>query len=74
MTKQLNDYNKIMFINGGKELSTVTLKVKHDKFAENQIVVNGIECTWCGFKSFEDENHSYGDLDMCDSCYEGMVA
>ncbi len=74
MNKQIADFNKIQFINGGKGLDTVTLKVRHDKFAENQILINGIECTWCGTKEWESENHPYGDLDMCDSCYEGMVA
>lgn len=50
------------------------LAVKHDRFPENEIVVNGIECTFCQDKVSADMIHSMGDIDLCDACYEGNVA
>ena len=50
------------------------VEVKHDRFPENEVVINGVECTFCGYKEHQDMIHSYEDVDMCDSCYEGMVS
>lgn len=49
------------------------LQVKHDTFTYD-VVVNGVECTFCGYKEHESETRSIGDVDMCQACFEGMVA
>ena len=51
----------------------IKLPVKHDTY-EYPVVVNGVECTYCGTMEHESESRSYGDVDVCDSCYEGMIA
>lgn len=40
---------------------------------EYEVIVNGVECTYCQTLTHEDEIHIYGDTDMCESCYQGMV-
>lgn len=47
-----------------------TLEVKHDRYPENEIVINGIDCDFCGEKVPEDMIRSYGDPWVCDDCYE----
>lgn len=73
MTKQLADFNKIMFINGGKGLDTVTLEVKHDLFAINNIMINGVLCDYCGVKEYKDLAVTVGDVTLCESCYDHMT-
>lgn len=71
MNKQIADFNKIQFINGGKELGTVTLKVKHLHTDFNEyVVVNGVECDYCGMK--EDPFHAVNiaDVTLCQSCHD----
>lgn len=45
------------------------LEVKHDRFPENEIVINGVECE-CGFKEHPDLIHYVGDTAWCDSCFD----
>ena len=52
---------------------TIKLPVKHDKY-EYDVVVNGVECTYCQTLEHADMIHSYEDVDMCDACYEHTVA
>ena len=49
------------------------LLVKHDTY-NYEVVVNGVECTYCRQLEHADVIRSIGDTDMCDACYEGMVA
>lgn len=40
---------------------------------EYEIDLNKVECTYCGELESQDEIHIYGDTDMYESCYQGMV-
>lgn len=40
---------------------------------EHEVIINGVECTYCQTNTHQDEIHIYGDTDMCESCYQGMV-
>lgn len=72
MNKQINDYNKIQFINGGKGTDTITLEVKHQHTDFNEyVVVNGIECDFCGLKEDREFVHSFeSGQSICESCFE----
>lgn len=66
---ELNVIQQMMVDTGMLEIK---LPVKSDN-REHQVLVNGIECTYCQQLEWPDEIHIYGDTDMCESCYQGMV-
>lgn len=49
------------------------LPVTHDEYPENEIIINGVECTYCRETVDAEEIHSFEDVDMCESCYQNMV-
>jgi hypothetical protein len=73
MNKQITDFNKIQFINGGKGLDTVTLKVRHFQSDYNDELIINANC-WCdigGHKVPEWMLHNtMADASVCEDCWE----
>jgi formylmethanofuran dehydrogenase subunit E len=51
----------------------IRLEVKSLDY-EEEVVINGIVCDYCGDHEFESEAHYVGEAQICDSCYEGCIA
>ena len=66
---KLNTIQQMMVDTGMLEIK---LPVKHDT-REFDVVVKTVECDYCHEFEHQDQNHMYGDTDMCESCYQGMV-
>lgn len=48
------------------------MEIKHDTY-EYEVVINGVECTYCETLEHRDMIHAIGDLDICESCYQGCI-
>lgn len=72
MIKQINNFNKIQFLNGGKGLDTKTLQVKHASFPENEIAINAD--AWCDIGGHKVPEWSLqnlqGDAQVCEGCFD----
>ena len=47
------------------------IEVKHDRYPENEIVINGVKCDFCGGKEHPDLAHSYeSGQTICEGCFD----
>lgn len=59
---------------GGTQWRTKKLEVvSEDTGTEFEVIVDGVECTFCQELVEADEIHELGDTDMCEACYAGMI-